>query len=83
MLLLDAYMKELQRRKDANESLETFSDRQMLFLVADLWIAGMETTVTTLRWGLLYLLHYPTVQEMVQKEIDDVIKGRNPEMADR
>ncbi len=76
-------MKELQRRKDKNEPLETFSDWQMLVVVSDIWVAGMETTVTTLRWGLLYLLHYPTVQEMVQKEIDDVIEGRVPQMAVR
>ncbi|XP_014672812.1 PREDICTED: cytochrome P450 2D28-like [Priapulus caudatus] len=40
--------------------------------------------MTTLRWGLLFMLKYPHVLRKVQAEIDDVIgRGRLPCMADQ
>ena len=51
--------------------------------MGDLFGAGTETTTSTLRWAIVYLLRNPDVQERAQKEIDDVI-GRNvPGMKDR
>ncbi|OXB52011.1 hypothetical protein ASZ78_007770 [Callipepla squamata] len=37
----------------------------------------MDTTTTTLRWGLLLMMKYPEIQKKVQEEIDQVI-GSNP-----
>lgn len=28
----------------------------------DLFVAGTETTATTLQWGLLYMIYYPHIQ---------------------
>jgi len=39
----------------------------------DLFIAGMETTSTTLLWTFLYLLHHPDIKEKVYQEIDQVV----------
>ena len=41
--------------------------------VIDLFIAGMETTTTSLMIIFLQLLHHPDVQKKVQEEIDSVI----------
>ena len=50
----------------------------------DLWLAGMETTVTTLKWAFLYLLHHPEVQNRIHKELDEVIgEDREITMADK
>uniref|UniRef100_A0A183DHA7 Cytochrome P450 n=1 Tax=Gongylonema pulchrum TaxID=637853 RepID=A0A183DHA7_9BILA len=38
----------------------------------DLWTGGMETTVTTLRWAIIYLIHNPDVQKLVHEDIDRV-----------
>ena len=51
--------------------------------VQDLFVAGTETTSTTLRWGLLYMITNPQVQKKVQEEIDDVLGQRPPSMQDR
>ena len=52
--------------------------------MTDLFGAGTESTNTTLRWALLYLLHHPDVQLRVQREIDDVIgSSRMPSMKDK
>ena len=38
----------------------------------DLFIAGMETTSSSLLWTFFYLLHYPQVQKRVHQELDEV-----------
>ena len=43
----------------------------MLKLVGDLFVGGTETTATTLRWGLIFLVHHPEVQEGLYTEILD------------
>ncbi|OCT85469.1 hypothetical protein XELAEV_18023636mg [Xenopus laevis] len=51
--------------------------------IADLFSAGTETTSSTLRWGLLFMLLYPDVQRKVNAEIDQVIgRSRKPTMGD-
>lgn len=39
------------------------SDRQLVIILRDLFVAGTETTVTTLKWALLFLVHHPEVKE--------------------
>ncbi|CAG0919872.1 unnamed protein product [Notodromas monacha] len=42
-------------------------------------MAGAETTATTLRWTILYLISYPEVQAKLHQEIDKVVgKDRLP-----
>ena len=50
----------------------------------DLFLAGSETTSTTLTWAALYMLRYPLVQEKVQQELDRVVgTNRLPSTSDR
>lgn len=49
----------------------------------DLWTGGLETVVTTLRWALIYFVHYPRVQKRVQAELDAVVGRRPLSLADR
>ncbi|EFP08874.1 hypothetical protein CRE_18036 [Caenorhabditis remanei] len=52
--------------------------------VLDFWVAGMETTSTTLRWSLAYMMKYPEIQDKVRKEIFDVVgTSRLPSMSDK
>lgn len=53
-------------------------------LCLDLFMAGSETTSNTLGFSVIYMLHYPEVQQKVQQELDDVV-GRNrwPNLQDR
>ncbi|OCT83133.1 hypothetical protein XELAEV_18025672mg [Xenopus laevis] len=58
---------------------------KIIFFILQLSIctAGTETTTTTLRWALLYMLLYPEVQRKVQEEIDQIIgRNRKPAMLD-
>ncbi|KAF1750008.1 hypothetical protein GCK72_016553 [Caenorhabditis remanei] len=52
--------------------------------VLDFWVAGMETTSTTLRWSLAYMMKYPEIQDKVRKQIFDVVgMSRLPSMSDK
>uniref|UniRef100_A0A667XMB4 Cytochrome P450, family 2, subfamily P, polypeptide 6 n=1 Tax=Myripristis murdjan TaxID=586833 RepID=A0A667XMB4_9TELE len=79
---IDCYLMEIQMRKGDAES--TFSEENLVICALDLFVAGSETTSTTLRWAFLYMAKYPEIQEKVQAEIDRVIgQSRKPSMMDR
>nr|XP_004554899.2 cytochrome P450 2J2 [Maylandia zebra] len=78
---IDAFLIEMTKNegKDSSFSLSTLHACTM-----DLFFAGTETTTTTLRWGLLYMIYYPDIQERVQAEIDAVVgSSRQPSVSDR
>ncbi|KAI1729909.1 cytochrome p450 domain-containing protein [Ditylenchus destructor] len=69
---IEAFLREAKRRdKDGLE--HTFSTKQLKSVCSDLWIAGQETTSTTLNWGIYFLMSHPTVQARLQSELDSVI----------
>ncbi|CAD5235021.1 unnamed protein product [Bursaphelenchus xylophilus] len=49
----------------------------------DLWTGGLETVVTTIRWAIIYFIHYPAVQKKIQAELDTVVGRRPLTLADR
>ena len=52
--------------------------------LSDLFQAGSETTSTTLTWAMLFMARYPSVQEKVQEELDNVVgRGRSPGLRDK
>nr|ARO89864.1 cytochrome P450 Cyp2k1 [Andrias davidianus] len=50
-----------------------FHNDNLVSVVRNLFSAGMETTSTSLRWGLLLMMKYPGVQKKVQEEIEQVL----------
>uniref|UniRef100_A0A3Q3VQ39 Uncharacterized protein n=1 Tax=Mola mola TaxID=94237 RepID=A0A3Q3VQ39_MOLML len=79
---IDCYLNEIQTSKGQADS--TFDEENLIISVLDLFVAGSETTATTLRWAFLYMVKYPEIQEKVQAEIDTVIgQSRQLSMDDR
>ena len=61
-----------------------FADERLLQTVRGFFIAGTETTATTLRWALLFLIRHKDVQTKMRREIEEVVgSGRFPTMADK
>ncbi|XP_066285435.1 cytochrome P450 2D4-like [Branchiostoma lanceolatum] len=79
---IDAFLLEQQRAQD-EKSRENFSDKQLLEVLIDLFLAGTETTATTIRWTLLYMMENPEVKEKVHQEIDSVLGQTPPSYAQR
>nr|XP_055045108.1 cytochrome P450 2B4-like [Misgurnus anguillicaudatus] len=79
---IDAYMLEIEKQKSHEDS--TFHEENMVMSAADLFLAGTDTTSTTIRWGLIFLMDNPDVQERCHKEIVQVLGyDRLPKMDDR
>jgi len=78
---IDSFLIEMEHRKESDLG---FSETNLAMCSVDLFMAGTETTSTTLQWALVYLIKNPEIQEKVQAEIDKVIgQTRQPTMADR
>ncbi|XP_048413320.2 cytochrome P450 2D3-like isoform X1 [Stegostoma tigrinum] len=79
---VDAFLNEQEKMK--HDPKTSFVKSNLLGTVVDLFAAGTETTSTTLRWALLFMVLHPDVQSKVQEEIDSVIgKDRKPALEDR
>ncbi|KAJ7345737.1 hypothetical protein JRQ81_001687 [Phrynocephalus forsythii] len=74
---IDTFLIQQQEEKKKNNG-EYFHNENLKNVVGNLFIAGMETTSTTLRWGLLLMMKYPEIQKKVQAEIDSVLGSAQP-----
>ncbi|XP_064082741.1 cytochrome P450 306a1-like [Macrobrachium nipponense] len=70
--VVEAYLKE---RSERGDDVGTFTYKQLRHVSGDLFGAGTETTITTLRWHLLNMALFPEVQKRVQKELDEFAGG--------
>jgi len=81
----DKVLIEIQRTTDRSSSFYGDVGRENLAnTLFDMFLAGSETTSTTLTWAMLYMARYPEVQSKVQEELDRVVgRGRVPSLNDR
>ncbi|KAM3930487.1 cytochrome P450 2K1-like [Leptodactylus fuscus] len=79
--LIDVFLAKQQEGKTESELY--YHDKNLGTLLIDLFSAGMETTSTTLRWGLVLMMKYPEIQKKVQNEIESVIGSAQPKAEHR
>ena len=71
--MTDVYLNEISTTTDPSSSF--YKDRGYYAMInnfIDLFVAGMETTASTIIWTFLYLLHHPDAKEKVHAELDQV-----------
>ncbi|NP_001289295.1 cytochrome P450 2K4-like precursor [Phalacrocorax carbo] len=78
---IDAFL--VRQQEENGKANEYFSNENLIEVVRNLFAAGMETTSTTLRWGLLLMMKYPEIQKKVQEEIEQVIGSTPPRIEHR
>ncbi|XP_052089355.1 cytochrome P450 2B4-like [Mytilus californianus] len=75
---LDLY---LQQEGKSNTKI---SENHLFLTIADLYLAGTDTTSVTLKWSMLYMIKYPDVQKKCKDEILEIIgEDREPVVKDK
>ncbi|KAB7500010.1 Cytochrome P450 2L1 [Armadillidium nasatum] len=81
--LIDKYLIEKEEQKN-NPDYQHWGDDDLLQNMFDFFIAGSETTSSTIRWFFLFMGRFPDIQRRVQKEIDEnVPKGQCLSLQDK
>ncbi|XP_070685956.1 cytochrome P450 2G1-like [Pempheris klunzingeri] len=79
---IDCFLTRLIQEK--NIPTTEFHYDNLVSTVLNLYLAGTETSSSTIRYGLNVLIKYPQIQEKMQQEIDTVVgQERSPFMEDR
>ncbi|KAL8188133.1 UNVERIFIED_CONTAM: hypothetical protein K2H54_062041 [Gekko kuhli] len=68
---IDFYL--LQMEKSKRDPNSTYTEDNLTQDIFDLFIAGSDTTASTLQWALLLMVNHPDIQENVHKELEDVL----------
>ncbi|XP_041465907.1 cytochrome P450 2C15-like [Lytechinus variegatus] len=81
--VIDLYFKEINRAREAGEKCELDLSKAWS-LVFDFFLAGTETTSTTLLWAFLFMAGRPEIQKKIVAEINSVVgSSATPRYEDR
>ena len=68
---------------EEDEKTALLSNDYIINTLEDMFSGGYETTSTTLRWVIAYLVNNPEYQSMIHEQLDEVVgKGRMPGLDD-
>ncbi|KAK6731771.1 hypothetical protein RB195_007931 [Necator americanus] len=80
---VDAFLIQIEKYKQSNDST-SFDETTLAMTLLDIWVAGQETTTSTLVWAFAYLLLHPKVKSKVVDELTSVTEpGRPLSLTDR
>ena len=84
-LILSIERKKASEENETNSSFyEEIGDRNFVMTMFHLFLAGSETTSTSLTFAVLFMLHFPEPFKIAQAELDDVVgPSRLPNCNDR
>ncbi|XP_066151874.1 cytochrome P450 306a1 isoform X2 [Euwallacea fornicatus] len=80
--LIQGFLIEKEKRKGTDDVDKYYNDKQFYHLLADVFGAGLDTTLTTFRWFILFMSLNEDIQSDVQQEIITVLNGKAPSMED-
>ena len=85
---MDCYLREMKNVTEEGKQESSFYGEEgeinLKASLFDLYLAGSETSSTTLLFSIIYMVNYPEVQEKVQAELDRVVgQDRFPSLEDR
>ncbi|KAH7931866.1 cytochrome P450 1A4 [Rhipicephalus sanguineus] len=69
--------------REEKEDVEYLTKENMVQVVMDIFGAGTDTSAVKLQWLFLMMAKEPSIQEKIQKEIDDTIGNTPPVYKDR
>ncbi|RZC36682.1 p450 domain containing protein, partial [Asbolus verrucosus] len=74
--LIQAFITEKAKRQGITENF--YSEKQFHFLLSDIFGAGLETTVNSILWYILYMAVHQEIQNKVRQELAEVLRGNLP-----
>lgn len=81
--ILKNFLIEKEKRLSSNDKgIKYCSDEQLRHVLADLFGAGVDTTLTTIRWFILYTAKDETIQNKLREEISSVLENMAPKLDD-
>ena len=85
---IDCYIQERKRAERDDDTDSSFYGEtghwNFVNSMLDLFLAGSETTSSTMQWALAYLVHHPQIQYRAQQELDEVVgRAGLPTLDDR
>lgn len=75
-----AFLREIEKNKESSKS---FSEEQLLVILLDLFLAGSETTSSTISFVILLLMKHQDVQAKIHAELNSVIGDREVHYTDK
>ncbi|CAH1259075.1 CYP2U1 [Branchiostoma lanceolatum] len=76
---LDFCLLELEQQ----EKVDGLTEENVMYMTANLFVAGTDTTTNTLLWSLLYMTLNPDIQHKAQQELDAVVGEGLPTLSHR
>jgi len=68
--------------QDSEQGGEQMDDQQLRDEAITIFLAGHETTSNALSWTWYLLMQHPAIEDRLHAEVDSVLGGRLPELAD-
>ena len=85
---IDCYLAEMKRVTESGDTSSSFHGEKgevhLKASIFDLYIAGSETSSTTLLFCIIYMVNFPKIQKKIQEDLDRVVgPNRLPCLADK
>ena len=77
-------MDKIQKTDDQfNPLFKDLGKLNLLNILHDFFLAGMDTTANTLNWSMFFMIQNPDIQEKVREELLVNVGSKIPKMADK
>ena len=74
----------LEAESESNEDRTALlTDDYFINTIENMFAAGYETTSTTMKWVLAFLVNYPKYQEAIQLQLDEEVGDQTPSLENR
>ncbi|XP_075942066.1 cytochrome P450 2K1-like [Anarhichas minor] len=80
---VDSFLAQKQKIENLGITESFYNIENLVSTISNLFVAGTDTTGTTLRWALLLMAKYPQIQDQVQAELSRVVGNRQVKAQDR
>jgi steroid 17alpha-monooxygenase/17alpha-hydroxyprogesterone aldolase len=82
--LTDALLKVKLDEEKMDKDCDLIEEDHVIMTMQDVFIAGNETSTTTILWTLVHLITHPKIQAKIHARLDEVVGfDRKPELKDR